>query len=127
MAFWAAAGWGETGAPVRRSGKTEGPRSRNGLLIVVGGPMMAGCHMELVAAVAPGWLDPSTMTSLMPLWLVVLMAEGELLSTAFSLGLLNDMFCSNPVNQSKLSSKCWLPDTSFMPVPKGDMGSRAIE
>jgi hypothetical protein len=54
--------------------------------------MMEDCHMELDAAEAVWWFDPSTITSLMPLWLVVLIAEGEEPSTAASVGpLLNDI------------------------------------
>ena len=33
------------------------------------------CHMELEPAAAGWWFDPSTMTSLIPLWLVVLMVQ----------------------------------------------------
>jgi hypothetical protein len=69
--------------------------------------MAAGAHMELVPVVVAGWFDPSNITSLMPLWLVVLMADGEDPSTAVSLGpLLKDIWCSKPVSQSKLSSRC---------------------
>jgi len=90
--------------------------------------MMDVCHIELVAAVAVWWLEPSTMTSLIPLWLVVLSAEGEEPSTAVSTGpLLNDMVWSKPVTQSK-SSNDWLAvDTSGSPCEKGDRGSMAIE
>lgn len=90
--------------------------------------MSAGCHTELVAAVVAGWFDPSTITSLMPLWLVVLMAEGEEPSTAFSLlALLKEIWWSNPVNQSMLSSRCWVADMSGNPRGKGDMGSIAMD
>jgi len=40
--------------------------------------------MVLVPAGA-GWLDPSNITSLIPLWLVVLIADGLDPSTTFSL------------------------------------------
>ncbi len=57
--------------------------------------MRPGCHIALVPTVVVGrWLEPSSITSLIPLWLVVLMAEGEEPSTAVSLGpaLLKDIW-----------------------------------
>jgi hypothetical protein len=100
-------GCGDRGAPLRRSGKTELPTSSENGLVIWGGGIMDDCHMDPDPAEAVWWLDPSTMTSLIPLWLVVLMAEGEDPSTAASVvPLLNDMWCSKPVNQSKPSSIC---------------------
>lgn len=71
--------------------------------------MSEACHMALVPAGAL-WFDPSNITSLIPLWLVVLIADGLDSSTTFSV--LKDIWFSNPVNQSKLSSKGWLADMS---------------
>lgn len=89
---------------------------------------MAGCHIEADELVTAVGLEPSSITSLMPLWLVVLIADGDEPSTAFSPGLLNDIWCSNPVSQSKLSSICWLGvDMSAIPLPKGDVGSSDME
>jgi hypothetical protein len=122
-------GCGDTGAPPSRSGKTEPLMSREKGLAICGGPMMDVCHMELVAAVAVWWFEPSTMTSLMPLWLVVLSAEGEEPSTAFSIGppLLNDIVWSKPVTQSKSSSDWLAADMSGSPCGNGERGSMAIE
>lgn len=66
--------------------------------------MTEDCHMVLVPAGA-GWFDPSTITSLIPLWLVVLMADGLDPSITVSLAP-KDMWFSNPVTQSRPSSKC---------------------
>jgi hypothetical protein len=60
-------GCGDTGAPFKRSGKTDPLMSRAKGLPICGGPMMDVCHIELVAAVAVWWFEPSTMTSLIPL------------------------------------------------------------
>ena len=69
---------------MRRSGKTEPFRSIANGFGICGGPITEGCHMVLVPAGA-GWLDPSNITSLIPLWLVVLIADGLDPSTTFSL------------------------------------------
>lgn len=87
--------------------------------------MTEGCHMVLVPAGA-GWFDPSTITSLIPLWLVVLIADGLDPSITFSL-VLNVIWCSNPVTQSKPSSNCWVEATSFKLCPKGEVWSSAMD
>src|SRR3569833_1095665 len=123
-------GWGETGAPARRSGKTDPLMSRENWFPICGGPMTAGGHMDVVAAaeVTAGWLEPSSIASLMPLWLVVLMAEGEDPSTAVSLGPLNEMrWAKPPASHSRSSKLGWPPDMSWRPSEKGDVGSRAMD
>jgi hypothetical protein len=47
------------------------------------------CHADDTA----GLFDPSTITSLMPLWLFVLIAEGEEPSIAFSFDPLASICC----------------------------------
>jgi len=87
--------------------------------------MTAGCQ-SVFAAAEVGWLDPSTITSLMPLWLVVLMADGLDPSTACSLPL-NDIWFSKPASQSRGSSMCWLAPISGRPCGNGDVGSSAMD
>lgn len=125
LSFWCA-GCGDIGDPFIKSGKTELLRSRANGWGIWGGPIDAGCHMELVPT-GGAWLEPSSITSLMPLWLVVLMAEGLEPSTAFSLLGWNDIWWSKPLSQSMVSSSCWFADRSAIPWAKGELGSSAID
>ncbi len=65
-------------------------------------------------------MEPSSMTSLIPLWLVELMAEGEEPSTAVSLGPLKDIWWSKPGSQSKASSRGGAAEMSCRPWEKGE-------
>lgn len=76
--------YGDIGPPVSRSGKPVPPRSRlKGFGVISGGAIMDCCHIEVDEAA--GLFEPSSMTSLMPLWLAVLIADGDDPSMAFSL------------------------------------------
>jgi len=113
------AGCGDRGTPVKRSGNTVVPpmSPRENELGICGGHITGPCQIELVSTVGGRWFDPSTMTSLMPLWLAVLMAEGEERSMAWScISLFKVNWCSKPGSQSKFpSSRCWPPVMSGSP------------
>lgn len=61
---------------------------------IIAGAIIGCCYMEPL--VPAGLFDPSSRAPLIPLWLAVLVAEGEDPSMAFSLDLLNVMPCSKP-------------------------------
>src|SRR6266487_5607741 len=67
-------GFGDIEPPLNRSGNPDCGMSRAKVFCVInGGAIIGCCHMEFVAAA--GLFDPSSMTSLIPLWLVVLIAD----------------------------------------------------
>ena len=72
---------------------------------VMAGAMRVCCHMELEVT---AWLEPSSMTSLIALWLAgVLIADGDEPSpTAFSLPV-KSSWCWKPFIHSKFSSMVW--------------------
>src|SRR6266536_5779687 len=80
--------WGDMGPAFIKSWNPGFPSSMANGLVIRGGPIMDCCHIE--AEEAAGLFDPSNITSLMPLWLAVLIAEGEDPSIAFSLPSCND-------------------------------------
>jgi len=83
LGFWERL-WGDMGPPFIKSWKPWFPRSMaNGLGVIKGGAIMDCCHID--AEDVAGLLDPSSMTSLIPLWLAVLIADGDDPSIAFSL------------------------------------------
>lgn len=71
---------GDSGLPFWKSENGD-KSSANGFGVICGGAIIARCHTLVVAA---GLFEPSNITSLIPLWLAVLIAEGEDPSTALS-------------------------------------------
>lgn len=85
--------------------------------------VIMGFHID---ADETGWLEPSSMTSLMPLWLAVLIADGEDPSMTFSFPSWKDICCWKPFIHSKLSSIGWFADTSEKAGGNGEAESMAM-
>lgn len=119
--------WGEIGPPCIRSWKPGLGISRaKGLLPIIGGAIIVGGHME--AELVGKWFEPSTITSLMPLWLAaVLIADGDEPSIAQSFGPPKDICCSKPFIQSKFSSKPCPTERSLYAWRYGDCASSAMD